>query len=221
MCTAGHLRHGTAWLNAYACPVVNTRRRDSARTRQRILTTARAHFAVHGYDRTTMRSVAAAAGVSANLITRYFGGKRGLFVAATELDLHIVDVLPGQKKKLGLRIATHVVARWEHRPGQDPLLTMMRAAMTDAVAAQQMADYFRRQAALPLIAHLGSADARERAASVGSFIMGSIVQRYVLAAGPAAEATAADFTSWLAHALQRLLTGPPFPLPTVVTARAG
>lgn len=176
----------------------------------RIVDAARQHFAVNGYERTTVRSVARQAGVSPNLITRYFGGKRGLFVAATEIDLHIRDVLAGPPGSLGRRIAQHVVNRWEQRPGDDPLLIMMRAAMTDREAARHLAAYFQRQAVVPLTDHLARPGAPEQAVAVGAMILGTVVQRYVLKAGPVADASAEEVTRWLAHALQQLLSDPPF-----------
>lgn len=188
------------------------RRRNSAQTRGLILQTARTHFAARGFDHATVRAIAADAGVSPNLITRYFGGKPGLFTAATEADLHIVDVLPGPRAGLGRRIAAHVVGRWEGRPGDDPLLMMMRASMSDPVAAARTAEFYRRQASAPLAEHLGTADARERAAAVSALIMGTVVQRYVLRAGPVATADRDAIQGWLAHALQQLLTGRSFPV---------
>jgi AcrR family transcriptional regulator len=188
--------------------VAAPRRRDAESTRQRIVTTARRNFAARGYDRATVRMIAAEAGVSPNLITRYFGGKQGLFSAATEVDLHVVDILAGPKNKLGHRIAAHTVARWEASPGDDPLLTMLRAAMNDPTAAAHMAEFFRVQASEPLTRHLGGRHADERAAAVSAFIMGTVVQRYVLHAGPMAQATPAELTGWLGRALQRLLAEP-------------
>jgi AcrR family transcriptional regulator len=190
--------------------VAETRPRDAARTRELILTTARRHFAVHGYDRATVRVIAADAGVSPNLITRYFGGKQGLFAAAAETDLHICEALQGPVSQLGERIAAKVVARWEGQPGDDPLLMMMRAAMSDPGAAEHMASFYRRQASQPLARYLSSDDADERAAAVGSLIMGTVIQRYVMRAGPVAGASADEVRDWLACGLQLLLTGGEF-----------
>lgn len=58
-------------------------RRDRVATRARLLDAARREFAEHGYDGTSVRRIAGAAGVDAALIFRYFGSKDGLFVAAT------------------------------------------------------------------------------------------------------------------------------------------
>jgi AcrR family transcriptional regulator len=186
---------------------VQTRPRDAARTRALILATARRHFAAHGYDRSTVRSIAADAGVSANLITRYFGGKQGLFAAAADVDMHIDQVLQGPVSELGARIAEHVVARWEGTPGDDPLLMMLRASMSDENAARHTADFFRRQTHLPLAGYLSTPDAHERAAAVASLITGTVVQRYVMGAGPLAAAHRAAFCRWLGCGLQLLLDG--------------
>ncbi|TAK68627.1 MAG: TetR/AcrR family transcriptional regulator [Actinomycetota bacterium] len=55
--------------------------------RQTLLAAARTMFAERGYDRTTTRDIAASAGVDATLITRYFGSKAKLYLAALQLDL--------------------------------------------------------------------------------------------------------------------------------------
>ena len=200
---------------------METRPRDAARTRELILATAKRHFAMHGYDRATVRSIAADAGVSANLITRYFGGKQGLFAAAAEVDMQIDMALQGPVSELGARIAAHVVNRWESPPGDDPLLMMLRASMTDPEAAAHMADFFRRQATEPLARYLGGTDAAERAAAVSSLIMGTVIQRYVLGIGPLTATTSDGARAWLGTALQLLLTGvqfsplsPPAPTPS-------
>jgi AcrR family transcriptional regulator len=57
------------------------RRRDSARTRQRLLASAHRHFARNGYTGTPVREIADDAGVNVALINRYFGSKEGLFAA--------------------------------------------------------------------------------------------------------------------------------------------
>jgi AcrR family transcriptional regulator len=58
------------------------RRRDAEATRNALLAAARGRFVQLGYDRTTLRDVAAEAGVNLALVKRYFGSKEGLFKAA-------------------------------------------------------------------------------------------------------------------------------------------
>lgn len=60
------------------------RRRDAAATRAALLSAARNRFVRLGYDRTTVRDVAADAGVNLALVKRYFGSKEGLYKAALD-----------------------------------------------------------------------------------------------------------------------------------------
>lgn len=187
--------------------------RDAAATKDRILLVAREAFARHGFDGATVRAIAAEAEVAPNLITRYFGGKGGLFRAATRIDLGVAAVLPGPFPDLGRRIAANVVGRWEGAGAEDPLLMMLRSAGTSDEAAAHLGEFFLEQASRPLAAHLSGqfgcplGEAQDRVAGVGALIMGVVMSRYVMRAGPLAEADRAALTTWLADRLQRLLDG--------------
>lgn len=56
------------------------KRRDAAATRQAILAAAHRRFVSSGYDQVGLREIAGDAGVDVALISRYFGGKEGLFL---------------------------------------------------------------------------------------------------------------------------------------------
>jgi AcrR family transcriptional regulator len=193
------------------------RRRDAARTRQRLLDVAGRHFARYGYDGTSVRAVAAEAGVAPNLVTRYFGGKAEMFAAATTVDLQVHAVLPGPPEELGARIAQRVVERWEAADAADPLLMMLRSAGSSPTVAEALGTFFATQAGRPLGEHLVASqgctpeDAGARAVSVGALIMGVVTGRYVMTHGPLALADRASLTAWLADRLQRVLDGPPAP----------
>jgi AcrR family transcriptional regulator len=62
--------------------VVAPRRRDSQATAAAILEAAKSQFARAGYDRASLRDIAAEAGADVALIKRYFGGKEALFTEA-------------------------------------------------------------------------------------------------------------------------------------------
>ncbi|HEY0260896.1 MAG TPA: TetR family transcriptional regulator [Lacisediminihabitans sp.] len=57
------------------------RSRDATNTRELLLQAARRRFAYDGYAATTVRDIAADAGVNVALINRYFASKEGLFEA--------------------------------------------------------------------------------------------------------------------------------------------
>ena len=204
----------------YTSPVLSPdpdRRRDARRTRQRLIDVAGRHFAEHGYDGTSVRAVASEAGVAANLITRYFGGKAGLFAAATTIDLQARAALAGPPQTLGDRIAHGVVGRWESTGAADPLLMMIRSAGTSPSAAEALAKFFATQASGPLAEHLTATlgctarDATDRAAAIGALILGVVTSRYIMRSGPLAHADRASLTAWLGDRLQRVLDDPPSP----------
>ncbi|MFZ1178427.1 MAG: helix-turn-helix domain-containing protein, partial [Mycobacterium sp.] len=57
--------------------------RDGKVTRATILDAARSQFSAHGFERTTIRSIASAAGVDPALVMHYFGSKADLFAAVS------------------------------------------------------------------------------------------------------------------------------------------
>jgi AcrR family transcriptional regulator len=208
-------------VRAYTCGVSNAggdrtepRRRNARRTRDRLIVVAGRHFAQHGYDGASVRAIASDAGVAPNLITRYFGGKSGLFAAATTVDLDVPGLLTGPVDRLGALIAGNVVRRWESVDDADPLLMMLRSAGTSAAAAEALGDFFAAQAAQPLTAHLvrvggwSPEEAADRVVAVQALILGVVVSRYVMPRGRLAEAGAAAVTAWLGDQLQRILDGP-------------
>ncbi|KOG91018.1 TetR family transcriptional regulator, partial [Streptomyces varsoviensis] len=55
------------------------RRRDAEATRRALIDAATALFTERGYERTTVRDIAARAGFNQALLFRYFGSKKALF----------------------------------------------------------------------------------------------------------------------------------------------
>jgi AcrR family transcriptional regulator len=68
------------------------RTRDATRTRLSLLQAARLRFAREGYAATTVRDIAADAGVNVALINRYFASKEGLFAACLTRAVEELDV---------------------------------------------------------------------------------------------------------------------------------
>src|SRR6266516_4435303 len=69
------------------------RRPGPSSTRPEILAAARTLFAARGYHATTVRDIAAEAGVNAALVHHYFGSKEQVFVAAMNLPLNPADLI--------------------------------------------------------------------------------------------------------------------------------
>ncbi|WP_369206462.1 TetR family transcriptional regulator [Streptomyces sp. PU-14G] len=81
------------------------RKRDAAATRQALVQAAAALFAERGYERTTVREIAARAGVNQALLFRYFGSKQSLFeeVVAGESLRHLRETPPENVLETALR----------------------------------------------------------------------------------------------------------------------
>lgn len=150
-----------------------------------------------------------------NLITRYFGGKAGLFHAASSIDLGVAAAVDGPFESLGDRIAATVLTRYETGPTADPLQMLARSAGTPNGVG--LGDYFAEQAARPLVAALAERwggneqQAADRVAAAGALILGVIMSRYVLREGPLAHADEASLQHWLSHHLQQLFDDPNTP----------
>ncbi|SDN52889.1 TetR/AcrR family transcriptional regulator [Allokutzneria albata] len=103
------------------------RRRDSQATRAALLKAAGELFAERGYDRTTVRDIAARAGANQALLFRYFGTKEDLFnavVAHRGMDL----LNAGPAEQLPHRILELFLA--DTPEGVDhPILAMLRSAV--------------------------------------------------------------------------------------------
>lgn len=154
--------------------------RNAAATQQRILEQAQRQFAQYGYATITVKGVADAAGVSPNLITRYFGSKEGLFLAATRVEIPVADSFDGDRAELGTRLAASIVQRWFGAPGEDPLHRYLRDSGLD------------------------DAEARSRAAAIDAFVLGVSTRRRVLRAELG---DPGDLQAWLATTIQRLADG--------------
>lgn len=191
------------------CMLIHMSSRNAGVTRQRILEQARILFARHGYTAVTVKGVADAAGVSPNLITRYFGGKEGLFLATTRVEIPVADSFDGDRSELGARLAANIVRRWSGPPGEDPLLVLQRASGERPEAAEALAAFLDRNSLEPLSGYLRAtgldeATARRRAAAIDAFVLGVSTRRRVLRS---ALGDPAELESWLSATIQRLADG--------------
>jgi AcrR family transcriptional regulator len=188
----------------YAGAVTATRGRDAARTRADLLTAARRRFGAEGYDRTTIRAVAADVGVDAALVSRYFGSKQELFAAAADLSLDLPDLTAVRPGQLGRALLDRFFAVWED---DETFLALLRASMTSQSVAETLRQVFITQVA-PTMSAVAPDHPRERAQLLGAFVLGLAVTRYALAAPGFAAMGRDQLTTWAAPLIEQILTGP-------------
>jgi AcrR family transcriptional regulator len=187
------------------------RRPGGPDTRGEILAAARESFAHKGFGGTTMRAVAAAAGVDASLVHHYFGSKDDLFLAALEVPVDPRGIVPmvfavgvdGAGERL-LRVFLSV---WEDPEARLPLVAQVRASLGEQGPVNLLREGMLRMIFGPLRSQLAGEDADQRAQLVASQLIGLAVGRYLLCLEPLASMTPDELVAWVAPNLQRYLDG--------------
>jgi AcrR family transcriptional regulator len=175
-------------------------------TKQAILLAARERFAADGYERATIRAIAADARIDPAMVIRYFGTKEKLFAAAAEFELHLPALDEVARDEIGTRLAEHFVQRWE---GDEILLALLRTAVTHEAAAERMRDIFATQVGRAVADIVDDpAEAAVRAGLISSQILGLALCRYALRLPPVADLSPGEVVAWIGPTLQRYLFDP-------------
>ena len=125
------------------------RRPGDSGTREAILSAARAAFAEQGYDKATIRGIAARAAVDPALVLHYFGSKERLFGAALQIPFTPGEVLRtalgADPDRLGEVIVRAFLNAWEPAETRPALIAMVRSAMTNDVAQAMVREFLDRR----------------------------------------------------------------------------
>lgn len=184
----------------------STKPRRSDVTRAAILKAAKERFAADGYERATIRAIAADASIDPSMVMRYYGNKERLFAAAAEFDLRLPDLTEVPRDQIGKILISHVFDRWE---SDDTLVALLRAAVSHPAAVERIQDLFATQIG-PLAQELSPdpAQAPTRAGLVATQVLGLALTRYVLRLPPVVNMPRDTLVAWLGPTLQRYLTSP-------------
>ena len=187
------------------------RRPGNSGTREAILAAARRQFAAQGYDRTTMRGVAAEAGVDQALVAHFFGAKQQLFVEVVRLPFEPSQLMPllleGDREAIGERLAAFVASVLDSPEGRARILGVVRAAASEPEAARMLREFLRGELWAPLAEQLGAEDAELRVTLAGSQIVGMVMARHVIEVEPLAALSTDELATLLAPTFQRYLVG--------------
>ncbi|WP_405880515.1 TetR family transcriptional regulator [Streptomyces sp. NBC_01136] len=182
-------------------------------TRDRILDAAREEFSERGYEKTSVRGIAKAAGVDSALVHHYFGTKEQVFEAAIEVAFAPALAAPealesGSLDAVGERLTRFILGIWENPATRTPLLAILRSAVSNETAAA----VFRRLVATQLLrrvaGQLDAPDAELRAELAAAQLVGVAMLRYVIKIEPLASADPEQLVARLAPVVQGHLTTP-------------
>jgi AcrR family transcriptional regulator len=151
--------------------------RKSDLARDRILAAARRIFADDGYERATIRAIAAEASINPSMVIRYYGSKEGLFAVVAKLDFKAVSLAAVPLAQLGEALVRHVLDLWDDPKEGAALAAMMRASITNEAARERIVAQFSGQVA-GLFAAIGPA-AVPAAPFIATQILGLTMARYI------------------------------------------
>ncbi|RMI31377.1 TetR/AcrR family transcriptional regulator [Nocardia stercoris] len=187
------------------------RRPGSADTRAILLDTARKLFADNGYDRTSVRDIATAAGVDPALIRHYFGNKDGLFRATmgwpfdpAELAARIVD---GDLEGIGERLARVFLALWDQPESRGRLEAILRGAATHEESATLARQFIQDQLYQLVAAALPGPDPELRIDLAMAQLLGIAYLRYILRVEPIASESIDNLATRVAPTITSHLIG--------------
>ena len=145
-------------------------RAESAR---KILAAARGEFAERGFEATTIRSIAARAGVDPSLVMQHHGSKAALFRSAVRLDA-------AETADVGTHLNEVVEARIAGLPPE--MRALVRSMLTVPEATGAMRDHLDDRA-VSLAHAMGGADTEARGALIVCAILGITLGRHFLQLG--------------------------------------
>lgn len=180
-------------------------------TREAILAAARELFADRGYEATTMRAVAAAAGVDPALIHHYFGTKDGLVRAAIALPVDPVGLLAGADavpERTGEEVVRRVLGLWDDPTVRLSLVGLLRVGLSHPRTTELLREMLGRTVLVALGGIAAPEQAPLRAALVGTQIGGLLLGRYLIGVPGVAEASVDELAAAVGPTVQRYLTEP-------------
>lgn len=197
-----------------ARPKAGRRAGDPGETRATILDAARSVFAEHGFEKGSLRKIAAEAAVDPSLLLHYFGSKEDLFLAAMRAPLDpraliAALIAQGPVEQLGERLVRGLLGVWDSPAGAG-VVAMMRTALGNERLGAAIREFVRGHILAVLAAHLpGDAAEQElRVTLVASQVVGLAMTRHVLRFEPLASAPADVVVGAVGPTVQRYLTGP-------------
>ncbi|BCJ28295.1 TetR family transcriptional regulator [Actinocatenispora sera] len=178
------------------------------RTQGRIVAAARRLFAEHGYDRTTIRAIAAEAKTDPGLVMRYFESKEKLFARVAVVDQH--EPIAGTPEQ----IAELLLASLGAKVAAEPVaaLAAIRSMFTHPEAAREVRAAMlaeQRQAAETM----DEEDAALRTGLIGALTLGTVIGRYLLGLDGLRDAPPDRIVALLRQSFHSIVHGDPEPDP--------
>lgn len=184
--------------------------------RDAVLDSARVAFRSKGYVRTTIKGVAAAAGVAPEVVSRYWGSKEKLFAAAMKLPFDPATAVPELAapglEGMGERLTRATLDTLSDEESREDLLILFKAGASSTKATAGLRAFIEQSMIDRLVRYIGVPDARLRVSLISSYLVGIAANRYITRLEPLASMPEDDLVKIVAPTIQAWLD-PSIPLP--------
>jgi AcrR family transcriptional regulator len=177
----------------------------------RIVDVARGSFAEHGYDATSMRSIATAAGVDPRLVGYYFGSKQALLEACLVPPPGFVenvgDVVNSELASRGAALVRSLLRNWQDQQSAVVLRSIIRIASQHPLALERLRLIVSNSLIGAVATNLDDEERVLRGGLVATQLLGLAMTRYVWKLEPIASLPDDEVVACVAPTVQRYLTG--------------
>ena len=192
---------------------------------------ARSLFVSRGYAKTTIKSVATAAGVAPSIVSSMYRNKEQLFAAAMSLPFDPTRAIPllvapgldGMGERI-VRLAVGVMSDDQVRKDAGAVVGAARGYLDGPIDSaalgsfRAISGFVQEEVIDRALAAAGVPDARMRGALVSAYLAGVLSTRYVVKLEPLASASDEEIVSLVGPVIQQLID-PTVPLPTARPGR--
>ena len=184
--------------------------------RDAVLDAARAAFHTRGYARTSVKGVAAMAGVAPSVVAKYYENKEAMFAAAMRLPFDpshaIPELIAPGLDGMGERLVRATFEIFGDDETREDLMALFQAGSSAGRAAATLREFLEESVVDRLAGVVGIPDARMRASLISAHLVGLGTVRYIVRLEPLASAPEEQVIRIYAPLVQDLLD-PTKPLP--------
>jgi AcrR family transcriptional regulator len=168
-------------------------------------------FARNGIDKTSIRSIAASAGVDAALVHHYYGTKQQLFAAAIHIPIDPMQIIGPMREtpldELGLKLPSMLLPLWDSELGSGFIATLRSLLAGSDVSL--IRSFLQEVVSVEVGKRVDDppGSGRIRVQFVASQLVGVVMARYILELEPFKSLPVQQVAETIAPNLQRYLTG--------------
>ncbi|OBH77674.1 TetR family transcriptional regulator [Mycobacterium mantenii] len=188
------------------------RRQGEPVSRDAVLRAAKRQFAVHGYDKTTLRAIADDARVDPAMVLYLFGSKAALFRESMKLVLPsdlLTTELAEKGDDLGFRVVRAYLGIWEDPETAASMASMVQSATSNSDANDAFRGFLHDYLLTAVSDALGGGDeTRLRAMLAATNLVGTAMLRYIMRVPPLSTLGVDEVVGLVGPAVHRFLTAP-------------